>query len=163
MLLPPLRGRAITAGFVESAGGPKKRAPYQSWTAFTEALMNPLCNSEVLGQCPEGTKTSGPTRVTDVRASFARNYGAKGGPAKSADAQRQAFTRALKAALAEGLVKQDSWNGADWLWREDDPFFATSGLLTLFCLCASIPATWTELPFSIGGQVLLCIKRPRGP
>jgi hypothetical protein len=59
-------------------------------------------------------------RVTDVRASFARNYGSKGGLAKSADAQRQAFTRALKAALAEGMVKQDSWDGADWLWREDE-------------------------------------------
>ena len=99
---------------------PEEEGPYQSWTAFTEALMNPLCNSEVLGQCPEGTKTSGPTRVTDVRASFARNYGARGGLAKSADAQRQAFTRALKAALAEGLVSQDSWDGADWLWREDE-------------------------------------------
>ena len=39
---------------------------------------------------------------------------------QSADAQRQAFTRALKAALAEGMVKQDSWDGADWLWREDE-------------------------------------------
>jgi hypothetical protein len=59
-------------------------------------------------------------RVTDVRASFARHYRSKGGLAKSADAQRQAFTRALRAALAEGLVKQDAWDGADWLWREDE-------------------------------------------
>jgi len=47
-------------------------------------------------------------RCLRARASFARNYGSKGGLAKSADAQRQAFTRALKAALAEGMVNQDS-------------------------------------------------------
>jgi hypothetical protein len=48
------------------------------------------------------------------------NYGAKGGLAKSADAQRQAFARPPKATLAEGMVKQDYWDGADWLWREDE-------------------------------------------
>jgi ribosomal protein L9 len=79
-----------------------------------------LSDSEILGQCPERTKNVKTVGVIDVRASFARNYGAKGGLAKSADAQRQAFTRALKAVLAEGLVKQDSWNGADWLWRDDE-------------------------------------------
>jgi hypothetical protein len=59
-------------------------------------------------------------RVTDVRASFARNYGSKGGLAKSADAQRQAFTRALKGVLDEGIVKQESSEGKDWLWRKDE-------------------------------------------
>jgi hypothetical protein len=47
-------------------------------------------------------------KVGLLRASFARNYEAKGGLAKSADAQRQAFTRALRAALAERMVNQDS-------------------------------------------------------
>jgi hypothetical protein len=65
---------------------------------------------------PGSAKDVRTVRVTDVRASFARNYRTKGGLAKSADAQRQAFTRALKAALAEGMVNQNSWDGADWLF-----------------------------------------------
>jgi len=89
-------------------------------TAFTEALEESLVQFGSPRTVPGTDKNARTVRVTDVRASFARNYGSKGGLAKSADAQRQAFTRALKAALAEGLVKQDSWDGADWLWREDE-------------------------------------------
>jgi hypothetical protein len=101
---------AITAGFVSFAGGPKEKAalirgrPCRSFRGIPGAIRKS-------SDSPGRGKNVRTVRVTDVRASFARNCGAKGGLAKSADAQRQAFTRALKAALADGLVK-DSWNGA---------------------------------------------------
>jgi hypothetical protein len=59
-------------------------------------------------------------QVADVRASFARIYRPKGGGRKNADAERQAFKRALTAVLEEGTVHQESWEGADWLWRKDE-------------------------------------------
>jgi hypothetical protein len=98
----------------------KQKAPPQSLAAFTQAFEDSLERFGDPRTVPGTDKDVRAVRVTDARASFARNYGSKGGLAKSADAQRQAFTRALKAALAEGLVKQDSWDGADWLWREDE-------------------------------------------
>jgi hypothetical protein len=81
----------------------KRKVPPQSLTAFAAVFEESLVQFASPGWCPERTKTSGPFESRNVRASFARNYGAKGGGlTKSADAQRQAFTRALKAALAEG-------------------------------------------------------------
>jgi hypothetical protein len=47
------------------------------------------------------------------------HYRTKGHCGNSADGQRQAFSRAMKAVLNEGTVKQDAWDGADWLWRKD--------------------------------------------
>jgi hypothetical protein len=47
-----------------------------------------------------------------------RHYRPKDGVGKSADAQRQAFTRAMKANLEEGTVKQESWDRTDWLWQK---------------------------------------------
>jgi hypothetical protein len=82
--------------------------------SFAMVQPNGFGNFELLAR--QGPRV----KVGLFRASFARNYGARGGLAKSADAQRQAFTRGLKAVLAERLVKQDSWNGADWLWRDDE-------------------------------------------
>jgi hypothetical protein len=58
--------------------------------------------------------------VADVRASFARYYRTKGHGGNNADGQRQAFSRGLKRVLDEGTVKQESWDGADWLWRKDE-------------------------------------------
>jgi hypothetical protein len=89
----------------------KQKVRPQYLAVFTEAFPRTV---------PGTDKNVRTVRVTGVRASFARNDGAKGGLAKSADAQRQAFTRALKGVLPEGLVNQDSWDGADWLWREDE-------------------------------------------
>ena len=94
---------AITAGFVKFAGGPKEEGALNSLTAFTEALEESPVQFGSPRAVPGTDKNVRVVRVTDVRASFARNYGSKGGLAKSADAQRQAFTRALKAALAEGI------------------------------------------------------------
>jgi hypothetical protein len=126
MLLPPSQARPITAGFVKFAGGPKEKGALNPVTAFTQASEESLVQFGSPRTVPGTDKNVRTDRVTDVRASFARNYGSKGGLAKSADAQRQAFTRALKAALAEGPVSQDSWE-ADWLWREDDPFSQPRG------------------------------------
>jgi hypothetical protein len=59
-------------------------------------------------------------QVADDRASFARIYRPKGGGNKSADAQRQAVARAPKGVLEEETVKQESWEGVNWLWRQDE-------------------------------------------
>jgi hypothetical protein len=88
--------------------------------ALAEAFEESLVQFGSPRTVPGTDKNVRTVRVADVRASFARNHGSKGGLTKRADAQRQAFTRALKAALAEGMVKQDYWDGADWLWREDE-------------------------------------------
>jgi hypothetical protein len=94
---------AITAGFVKFAGGPKEKRALNPLTAFTEALEESPVQFGSPRTVPGTDKNVRVVRVTDVRASFARNYGSKGGLAKSADAQRQASTRALKVALAEGI------------------------------------------------------------
>jgi hypothetical protein len=59
-------------------------------------------------------------QVADVRASFARHYRPMGDVGKNADGQRQAFKRALKGVLEEGTVKQESWEGTEWLWRKEE-------------------------------------------
>jgi hypothetical protein len=65
-----------------------------------------------------GKGTVRAVQVADVRASFNRHYRAKSGIGKSPDGLRQA--RAMKGVLEEGMVKQESWEKADWIWREDE-------------------------------------------
>lgn len=57
--------------------------------------------------------TAPAVRVSDVRASYTRPYRAEGRLGNLADAQRLAFTKAMKATLAEGTVKQKSRDGTD--------------------------------------------------
>jgi hypothetical protein len=109
-----------TAGFGKSGRTQQKRksAP-ESLTAFNKALDEVLRQSGADRPIP-GKGTVRAVQVADVRASFARIYRPKGGGRKNADAERQAFTRALKAVLDEGTVQQESWEGRKWLWRKDE-------------------------------------------
>jgi AAA domain len=100
--------KSVSAGFGKFVRGQKKKAPAQSSTAFVKAFEESLQQFGIDRTCPSSGKSVRAVRVSDVRASFARKYCPEGGAGKAGDAQRQAFTRALKAALAEGTVKQDS-------------------------------------------------------
>jgi hypothetical protein len=117
---PAFASKGLSPPDSSSSPEARRRRALSSVAALAEAFEESLVQFGSPRTVPGRDKDVRTVRVTDVRASFARNYGFKGGPAKSADAQRQAFTRALKAALAEGLLNQDSWDGADWLWREDE-------------------------------------------
>ena len=112
--------KTVTAGFGRIVRGQKKRAPAQSSTAFAKAFGEALEQVGIDRTCPGSDRVVRAVRVSDLRASFAREYYPGGGAGKAGDAQRQAFTRALKAALADGLVRQDAWDGVDWLWRDDE-------------------------------------------
>jgi hypothetical protein len=117
---PAFASKGLSPKDSPSSPEARRRRPLSSVAVFTEAFEESLVQFGSPRTVPGTDKNVRTDRVTDVRASFARNYGSKGGLAKSADAQRQAFTRAPKAALAEGLVKQDSWEGMDWLWQADE-------------------------------------------
>jgi hypothetical protein len=106
-----------TAGHRSGRTQQKKKPIPESMVAFNKALDQALQQSGGDRTIP-GKGTARIVQVADVRASFARHYRPRGKGGKSADGQRQAFKRALKGVLEEGSVKQDSWDGADWLWRE---------------------------------------------
>jgi hypothetical protein len=109
-----------TAGFIRSGRTQQKKKPIpESLTAFNKALEEAQEQSGIDRIIP-GKGTVRTVQVADVRASFARHYQPKGGSRKNADAERQAFTRALKGILEEGTVKQESWEGREWLWRRDE-------------------------------------------
>lgn len=110
--------KTVTAGFGKASGSPKRKPPTQSQTAFLTAFEESLAQ---FGRAWAFPGIASPAvRASDTKASFARNYRPEGQPGKTADAQRQAFTRAMKAALEEGNIRKGSWEGADWLWREGD-------------------------------------------
>jgi hypothetical protein len=112
--------KASTAGFIRTGLTQQKKKPAsESLIAFNKALDETLQQSGADRTIP-GKGTVRTVRLADVRASFARHYQPKGGSTKNADAERQAFTRALKAVLEEGTVEQESWEGRDWLWRKDE-------------------------------------------
>jgi hypothetical protein len=112
--------KSHTAGFGKSGRTEQKKKPVsESLIAFNKALEEAQQESRIDRNVP-GKGTVRVVQVADVRSSFARHYRPKGGGNKGADAQRQAFTRAMKAILEEGAVKQGSWDGVDWLWRHDE-------------------------------------------
>jgi hypothetical protein len=109
-----------TAGFGKTGRTQqKKKSVPESLTAFNKALDEALERSGA-DRTISGQGTVRTVRLADVRASFARIYRPKGGGRKNADAERQAFTRALKAVLDEGTVQQESRDGAEWLWRKGE-------------------------------------------
>jgi hypothetical protein len=112
--------KTVTAGFGRSNRRKKEKAPAQSSTAFTEAFEEAI-NEHGISRATPGTGTTVKAiRVPDVRASFVRHYRPDGQSGNLGDAKRQAFKRAMKAALGEGRLKQDSWDGDEWLWRENE-------------------------------------------
>lgn len=104
--------RTFTAGFGRSNRPKKQKVPAQSSAAFTEAFDEAVAQHGVSRQMPGVDKAVRAVRATDVRAAFVRRYQPKG---RSKDAQRQAFNRAVKTALAGGGVKQDG----EWFWRDE--------------------------------------------
>ena len=86
---------------------------------FIKALQESLENFGLDRPNPATGSTVRAVRVSDVRASFARHYQPEVWAGKLADAQRQAFVRAKKAAASEGIAKKESWDGAEWLWQKD--------------------------------------------
>jgi hypothetical protein len=112
--------KSHTAGLGKSGRIEQKKKPLsESLIALNKALEEAQQESRIDRNVP-GKGTVRVVQVADVRSSFARHYRPKGGGNKGADAQRQAFTRAMKAILEEGAVKQGSWDGVDWLWRHDE-------------------------------------------
>jgi hypothetical protein len=109
-----------TAGFNRSGRTQQKKKPIpESMIAFNKAFEEAQEQSGIVRTIP-GKGSVRAVLVADVRASFARHYRTKGHGGNSADGQRQAFLRAMKAVLDEGTVKQESWDGADWLRRKDE-------------------------------------------
>jgi hypothetical protein len=110
--------KTVTAGFGQPARSQKKKTPSPGLVtfnlAFEEALKDTGVERIVL---PD--KSVRMVRVSDVRASFDRHYKPAGTPANPADAQRQAFTRALKAIPAESKIRKETWNDLAWLWRDE--------------------------------------------
>jgi hypothetical protein len=58
MLLPPLRGRGYHSRIRQVRWRPEGEGRSHPWPPLPRLSRNPSC-SEVLGQCPERTKTSG--------------------------------------------------------------------------------------------------------
>ncbi len=88
----------------------KKKPASESVIALNKALEEAQEQSGIVNTIPrKGTVRM--VRVADIRASFARHYRPKAVGGKNADAQRQAFTRAMKAVLEEGTVKQELGRG----------------------------------------------------
>jgi AAA domain len=109
-----------TAGFNSSGRTQQKKKPAsESLVALNKAVDEALQQSGADRTIP-GTGTVRAVQVANVRAAFARHYRPRGKGGKNTDGQRQAFKRALKAVLEEGSVKQDSWDGVDWLWRKGE-------------------------------------------
>jgi hypothetical protein len=113
--------KTITAGFGKSVGSKTKKTPAQSLSAFIKALQESLAleNFGLDRPNPATGTTVRAVRVSDVRASFARHYQPEVSAGKLADAQRQAFGRAKRAAVSEGIAKPGSWDGEECLWQED--------------------------------------------
>jgi AAA domain len=111
--------KTITACFGKSVGSKTKKTPTQSLSAFIKALQESLENFGFDRPNPATGTTVRAVRVSDVRASFARHYQPEVSVGKLADARRQAFVRAKKAAVSEGIAKPGSWDGEECLWQED--------------------------------------------
>jgi hypothetical protein len=112
--------KTVTAGFGQPAKSQKKKTPSSGLVAFNLAFEEALKESGEDRLVPPDGKSVRMVRVKDVRASFDRHHKPASTPANLADAQRQAFTRATKAILSEGKVRRETWDGTDWLWRDEE-------------------------------------------
>ena len=101
------------------AGTERSRWP-QSLRIFKAAMNTALVDS---GKVTRPFGSEGPTvrAVTEraVRAEFVARYPVEGEGQKKADAKRNAFNRAIKAATQRELIGSRELEGADWLWFAD--------------------------------------------